>query len=344
MADRTTLRDVAARAGVSTATASLVLNGRRARISDATRDRVRAAATDLGYRPNRVAHGLVTRRTATIALVSDALASDPFTGPLVRGAESAARAAGHLLYIAEAGDAPGDAHALVERLLDQGVDGIVYATTRRRAVPVPRPLREVPTVLLNCTADDAGDAGHGSSAHARGVVLPDDEQAGRLVARHLLASGHTDRIHLVGEVRPNGPSGLERLDGITAELRRAGHELAAHHAVPWWPGPVRSRLDDVLASPTERPTAVVTMNDRTALGVYEAASRRGLAVPGDVSVVSFDDSFLAGWLDPGLTSAALPYAEMGRLAVRLVLGADPAAVHRLPFTLTARASSGPVRS
>lgn len=354
MPRRPTLQDVADACGVSRATASLVLAGRQARISGSTTARVRAAAADLGYRPNRLAHSLASARTQTLALVTDALASDPFTGRFVQAATTAARDRGHLLFVAETGGDEAVEQEVLRRLLDQGVDGYVLAPAQRREIRVPPDLAGERVVLLNATPAPAeaaepaqprsGAADAPTPPTAVAAVVPDDAQAGRLVARALLEAGHTTGIRLVGETVPGGPGGLERRDALRAELAAHGLALHGHDGVPWWPGPVRDALEPVLGGP-HRPTAVVALNDRAALGVYEAAARRRLDVPRDLSVVSFDDSFLARWLDPVLASAALPYEAMGTLAVELLLDAraspGPTCTARVPFTLADAGSLGP---
>ncbi len=119
-----------------------------------------------------------------------------------------------------------------------------------------------------------------------------------------------------------------RREGVLETLSVHGYVLARHVGSRWWPPQTREAFAAELAGtdPADWPTAVIAMNDRTAMGVYQAAQAAGLAVPRDLSVISFDNSEVSWWLDPGLTSMELPYQEMGRLAVDEVLR-DPGTPH-----------------
>ena len=208
---RVTLLDVAVRAGVSTTTASYILNDRSAqmRISPDTERRVREAVADLGYRPNRSARTLRTANTATIGLVSDFLAGGHYASQMLLGASAAAREVDHLLMIGET-DGDLDVEALyIEELLDRQVDGIIYATRTASRIRVPESLRQRRTVLLNCF-DPTADLP---------AVLPDEVAGGRLAARLLVDHGIGDGVYVVGEdPTPHAIAGPERLTGIHEAL------------------------------------------------------------------------------------------------------------------------------
>jgi LacI family transcriptional regulator len=197
---------------------------------------------------------------------------------------------------------------------------------------LPRALEDRPVVLLNCLPRRG----------ALPAVVPDERAAGRAAAAALLERGHTDRIHLVGEVPPGAYAGGERLAGITAELATAGQQLAGHLACVWWPPDTRTAVHPLVAGSAGggRPSAVIAINDRVAMGVYQAAAAAGVRIPEELSVVSFDGSDLARWLHPGLTSVALPYREMGMRAIELLVGEPPGArgLHRVPMPLQVRES------
>src|SRR5688572_27242671 len=184
---RATLADVARRAGLSKTAASMVLNGREGtRLSADAHQRVFRAAEELGYRPNLAARSLRTQKTATIAFISDVVATTRFAGDMIRGALDAAREYNHVLLIAETqGDEAFERHA-IEAMLDRQVDGVIYAAMATRRLEVPSAVLEQPTVLLNATSTDG-----------RPCVLPDDEGAGNTVATALLDHGHRDRIALI---------------------------------------------------------------------------------------------------------------------------------------------------
>lgn len=333
---RVTLTDVARRANLSPSAVSFVLNGREGtRLSEDARERALAAAEDLGYRPNVAARSLRTQKTATIALISDTVATTRFAGGMIRGALDAARAQDHVLLIAETqGDDDLEQHA-IEAMLDRQVDGIVYAAMYSRRVTVPRPLLTHPTVLLNA-----------ASAHQLPAVLPDEESAAYAVATELLEQGHR-RIALIGrnqaterDSRVSLAAGL-RMRGVRKALaehgvRLAGSEPTEDWEVPWGYDGMARLLDS-----RTRPTGVICMNDRLAFGAYNAVAEAGLSIPEDVSIVSFDDDPIATWLRPGLTTAALPHEAMGRLAVELLLDGVPQPGTRwVPMPLRRRASIG----
>ena len=300
---RTILADVAARAGVSVTTASYVLNGRaeEMRISSEAAARVSTAAEQLSYRPNHNARSLRTSRTSTLGIVSDHLASGQYASQMLSGAAAAARARGHLVVIAETGGDPMLEEQLIQELLDRRVDGILYATLSARRVDVPESLGGTRLVLLNCTDPEREVA----------CVVPDEMSGGRLAARTVLGAGAAERLYVVGE----DPSldtiaGLRRMRGILAELAEHDGELAGVVPCAW---EVRPAYDAVSARLTsgDRPTGLVCLNDRIAMGAYQALAAYGLEVPGDVSVVSFDGSGLATWLRPELSSVAIPFHRAG---------------------------------
>jgi LacI family transcriptional regulator len=331
---RATLADVALRAGLSKTAASMVLNGREGtRLSADAHQRVFRAAEELGYRPNLAARSLRTQKTATIAFISDIVATTRFAGDMIRGALDAAREHDHVLLIAETqGDEAFERHA-IEAMLDRQVDGVIYAAMATRRLQVPSAVLAQPTVLLNATSGDN-----------LSCILPDDEQAGGTVAAALLDHGHRDRIALIGrnklkERDPEVSMAAEaRLRGIRKTLAAAGTRLSAEvSCADWLPDNGYSAMRSLLRRATP-PRAVICMNDRLAFGAYQAVAEAGLAIPSDVSIVSFDDDVIAAWLRPGLSTVALPHEEMGRRAVELLLAAKPAEQRLVPMPLRRRSS------
>jgi LacI family transcriptional regulator len=326
---KATLQQVAQRAGVSRTTASFVLTGRDAdmRISQNARDRVVRAALELDYRPNRISRGLRTSVTHTIGLVSDTIATEPFAGEIIRGAVTAALANDRMLFVVET---EGDPHAedqLVRDMLDRQVDGFIYAAMFTQEVQIPARLVGQPLVLLNCWADLQLQ-----------TVIPDEINAGRDAARILLDAGHRDGIYIVGEPAPHLFAGRERVTGVDEALGAARVRCAGILPCAWQPALAHAAVGELLATGV-RPSAFICLNDRVALGVYEALGEEGLRMPDDVSVVSFDDSFLAPWLRPALTSVALPHYDMGKRAVELLVeGGTDAGEHRIAMPVRRRES------
>jgi len=218
-------------------------------------------------------------------------------------------------------------------MLDRGVSGFIYGSMYTRRTTVPRALRDQPLVMMNCLPRGRTPAL---------AVIPDERAAGRTAAEVLLDAGHTERIYLVGETPDGVIAGVERQAGISAALAAQDLELAGWVSCLWWPGPAQEAVTRLLESGAQ-PTALICLNDRVAMGAYHALRHARLTIPHDVSVISFDDSDLASWLEPGLTSIALPHYELGRQAVELLMNREGSGVHRIPMELRARASVGPPR-
>jgi LacI family transcriptional regulator, galactose operon repressor len=331
---RATLLQVAQRAGVSRSTASFVLAGRHLdmRISEDARQRVLRAAQELDYRPNLMARSLRTKVTKTIALVSDTIASDQYAGRAIHGSLAAAVAHGRLLFIGETEGDPVVEERLISDFLDRQVDAFVYASMFTRYVRLPKLLRGRPVVLLNCLTRTAKPTHH--------AVIPDEARAGWSAAEVVAEAGHREGIHLVGDTAQHLFAGRERLAGIRDGLSAAGTKLAGTIGCDWWPDSAYEAVSQALAGGL-RPRVLICLNDRIALGAYQAVRGAGLTIPDDIAVVSFDDSDLAAWLRPQLTSISLPHYQLGWQAVELLLGpeTEPSIV-RVPMPVRRRASSG----
>ncbi|MFJ2884976.1 LacI family DNA-binding transcriptional regulator [Streptomyces sp. NPDC087305] len=337
---RPTSRDVARIAGVSHTAVSFVFNGRAdGNLSPATQERIRQAAAQLGYRPDPVARGLRRRRTAVIGLVTDEIASSPFAGRLLRGAMETAWDSDHLVLTVDSGGDPAKEDAAVAELLDRRVDGIIYAAMSLRRVRVPEGLHRTHSVLANCLPDD----------DSLPAVVPAERAGGRTAARLLLGAGHR-RLAVIGGLddiasveRTRGFRDALRAEGVTVPAEwivRGGGEISTGYA-----GALRL-FDGV--EPGRRPTGVLCYNDRVAAGVLHAATRLGIDVPADLSVVGYDDQeHMAAFLTPPLTSVALPHRAMGEAAARLLLDAieagrtPPPTVRRLACPVVSRDSVGP---
>ncbi|PUB32088.1 LacI family transcriptional regulator [Promicromonospora sp. AC04] len=313
---RVRISDVAAAAGVSTSTVSLVLNDRTgARISEETRVRVREAAATVGYTPNSIARGLRMQRTRTIGLVSDVIATTPFAGRMLAGAQDAAREHGHLVFLVNTDADPAVERDAIRALVDQQVDAMIYACMWHQVVETPADL-PAQSVFLDCRPVSGGHP----------AVVPDELAGGRAAVRELVAAGHR-RIAYVDaeELNPPVASGLRR-QAYLEVLAEAGitPDPAWHvHGSETTSASGRAATERLLDLPADlRPTAIFCFNDRMAAGAYVAARHRGLEIPADLSVVGYDDQQLvAGELDPPLTTVALPHYEMGRWATEVALGA-----------------------
>ena len=300
---RATALDVAAKAGVSQPTVSLVLSGNpKARVSPDTRARVLRAAEELGYRPNLLAQGLVRRRSFALGVVVPDL-GNPFFAAVVSGAEKVAARAGYAVFLCEAGETSAEQH--VEALRSRQIDGVILDAVGGAAL-TPATLAGLNLVLVDeIVADYPG-------------ILSDAEQAGRLAARHLLGHGHR-RLAFIGPAADVRAFRL-RERGFTATLAAEGVPLSSA-TLRRVPATVAGGLQAMrtLLALTPRPTAIFCANDLTALGALKACAMAKVAVPRELSIVGCDDIEVAQLVTPELTTIAIPAREMGARAARLLI-------------------------
>ena len=322
------VRDVAALAGVSRQTVSRVLNDHPDVAAD-TQLRVQAAMAELGYRMNNAARALGTRRSRTLGvLASDALQYGPSRS--IAALEASARAAGYWVSaaFADAGDADAVV-AAVDHLITQGVEGIVVVAPHSQTLEALAALRiDVPVVTL-----------HSAGLGAAGLSV--DQAAGaRLAVAALADAGHTRIAHLAGPA--DWLEAESRAEGFAAELSARGLTAGPVIAGDWSAGSGYAAVDAVRSSGA---TAVFAANDQMALGLLSALHEAGIAVPGDVSVVGFDDTPDAAYYWPALTTVRQDFEELARRAVAVVIGGDSAASALAPVApvLVARASVAPPR-
>jgi DNA-binding LacI/PurR family transcriptional regulator len=327
---RARLVDVAERAGVSTATASLVLRGRPGP-SEATAGAVRAAAADLGYRPDRTASLLARHRSHLLGVLLDV--TSPFHAELVRALDDAAAEHGLDLVLATVTRRRNEAQA-AETLLD----------SRCEALAVLGPA--MPSAALDALADSAHTVvvGREGTARVPGVLVSDD-QGLELAVDHLVGLGHRRIAYLDG---PRGTIATARRTGYRAAMRRhgLGGEVDVVVGGATEEAGVAAARALLERSQPDRPTAVVCFNDRSAIGVVDAVARAGVPVPGRLSVVGYDDSPLARLGTVDLTSVSqepelLARATVERLAAALAgVPGDIVDVVVSP-RLAVRSSSGP---
>lgn len=332
---RPRVSDVAAAAGVSPTTVSHALSGARA-VNAETRDRILAVARELGYVPDRVASGLRRRRTGVVALVGDDLAATPFAGRIIDGARRAGLERDVLLMVGESGGDPEVENDLVARFLAQRVDGLLIARMYHQRAERPAAPDEFPIVLV-----DAAPA----TGWVVDAVVPDEAQIAVLACERLTRAGHRDIAYV--DTLDESRAARGRLLGVRAALGDAGIALGdGRLAVCTSDAAGGRQAGGELLDQDRPPTAVICFNDQIAMGIMQAATRRGIPVPERLSIVGIDDLHpVADALDPGLTTIALPHAEMGRWGMTRLLeridGSPPlkrGRLHRLPGTLVERGS------
>lgn len=330
---RVTIHDVAAAAGVSINTVSRVLND-RPDVGPETRARVQRVIADLGYRPNRLARSLIQRSSRTIGLVVTDC-TNPNTARQIRVVQQTMAAANYGVMIVDTQEDGAQQQDAIHRLEENVVDGIILTPAAAHGASLADLARRLPLVLLNREVLEPVSAD---------VVLNDNAGGAHLAASHLIARGHT-RIAYV-TARRDVSTVRERLRGYAHALAAAGipsdDRLIARAEIT---------VEDAAAATADllrldpRPTAILAYNDFMAVGVLSALQASGLAVPGDVAIVGYDDIVYAPYLQVPLTTVAQQTHEMGRAAAAILLdrlGGDESPPQRLVLapTLVVRASTG----
>ncbi len=306
-----TMKDVAKHVGVSQATVSYVLNDAAGEnIPKETQARVWAGIRELGYRPHIGARQMRTQRTNLLGFVTDVIATTPYAGAIIKGAQDTARAAGKMLLLVSTDGIPAEDHAAIETLLEHRVKGIIYATMYHRAVALPVNLRETKAVLLDCFVEDRSIPS----------VTPDEFNGGYMATEILLRKGHR-RIGFINNDQPV-PASVGRLEGYRRAL--AAHGIAFDPALVCIaqssPAGGYDCTYDLMRLP-DRPTALFCFNDRMAMGAYDALRTLNLNIPEEVAVIGFDNQeIIAASLHPGLSTMQLPHYEMGVWSVKYLLG------------------------
>jgi LacI family repressor for deo operon, udp, cdd, tsx, nupC, and nupG len=328
---RPTSRDVAHAAGVSQAAVSLVLGDKwRGRVSEATAQRVRNAARNLGYRPNLAARNLRLGRTRTVLLVVPALTNEFFAGVYTGAARIAAdHGFGVVLYPSPAGIGPArDPFASAQAALD----GVIASSMAADALSEIRG-DQLPLVMLD--SDPRGSLG-------AATVNLDIADGTRQVAEHLLALGHRHFLHLAADV-PSWTFEVRARELATRVNAVPGTSLRTAHAPLTIEGALTA-TETALADPATRPTALICDDDKLAAGAYKAVRRLGLTVPDDLSVTGLDDLALATAIDPELTTVRLDaetVGERGMQALLAVLEGRTPDAGDIPVQLVVRGSTAP---
>jgi DNA-binding LacI/PurR family transcriptional regulator len=329
---RVTIRDVAARAGVSRQTISRVINGSE-RVSSATEERVRAVIVELGYQPNAIARFMARGRTETLVCLAPNLTDYTFAS-VIDGAEAAVRRCGYYLMSSSAPDSNTFASLIAELIGGGHAEGLLvinpFVDDRYMHLPA-----DAPVVLIGVYA-----AGHTTSS-----VSLDDPAAGRLALEHLLTLGHRRIATITGPLAED--CARERLTAYRQMMAAAGAAVAEGWVAEgnWSAASGFAALNQIMDN-ASTPTAIFAQNDQMAVGVLRAARDRGIAVPEQLSVIGIDDIPLATHFEPPLTTVHQEFAEIGRTAARLLIYAldnpDAAACHvRLAPRLVIRQSTAP---
>lgn len=299
-----TILDVAEEAGVSKSLVSLVMRGSD-RVSASSKEAVLDAARKLGYRPNAAARTMVRRRSYVIGVLVSNF-HNPFFADLIDGIDSAALNAGYRSILTTGNREAERERLAVSTLLEMRVDGLILISPAFEREIAIEASQTVPTVLV----------GKVMKAATVDSVSNDDRKGAGMAVDHLVELGHRRIAHIDGSVEPG------------ARPRRTGYERSMHrHGLDNETRSVRGSFTEEggrtgmrrLLAEGPRPTAVFVANDLAAIGALEVLDAEGLNVPGDISVVGYDNTALAASHRLGLTSIDQPRSEMGHMAAGLIL-------------------------
>jgi len=301
-----TVQQVARAAGVSPATVSRILSGRK-RVSPETREAVERAIAQLKFEPNVLAQSLKRGSSRTVGVLTQDVGS-PFFSELLRGIESALEGTGYESLIASGHWKAADEVQRARRLIARRVDGVVVLTG---------PLTDAQLLPLSEQVPIVSTSSRLRSPRAVGLML-DNEAGGYLATRHLLDLGHHRIAHIVG--RRDHPDAEERLAGYRRALQEAGLPIDERLILEgdYTEASGVLALNRLLHSGAPF-TAIFAANDQTAYGVRLALYRLNIRVPDDVSLVGFDDLPGSLYTTPPLTTVRQPLFEVGRMAAQAML-------------------------
>jgi DNA-binding LacI/PurR family transcriptional regulator len=299
-----TILDVAEEAGVSKSLVSLVMRGSD-RVSASSREAVLEAVKKLGYRPNAAARTMVRQRSYVIGVLVSNL-HNPFFADLIDGIDIAALDAGYRSILTTGNRVAERERLAVATLLEMRVDGLILISPVFQREIAIEASQSVPTVVV----------GKKTRAATVDSVSNDDRAGAAMVVDHLVELGHRRIAHIDGG---GGAGAKPRRTGYERSMRRHGleHEARSVRGSFTEEGG-RTGMMSLLAD-GPRPTAVFVANDLAAVGALEVLGAEGLSVPGDISVVGYDNTAMAASNRLGLTSVDQPRSEMGHMAAGLIL-------------------------
>jgi LacI family transcriptional regulator len=330
---RPTIRDVAAYAGVSIGTASKALNG-QGNLRAATRERVAAAAQELGFAPNVLAKALLAGRTYTVGLITtDSFGR--FSIPVMLGAEDALGAGQISVFMCDTRDDPARERQHLDMLLNRRVDGLIVTGRRIEPRPSIGTALGIPVVYAMTQSLDTDEP----------AILPDDYGGGQLAARHFVAAGRIRVGHITGPER--FLCARKRASGFCEVINSAGADFLADEVLYGeWSERWGREGAHILLRESPDVQAIFCGSDQIARGVAETLTTLGLRVPQDIALIGFDNwEPMALGSEPPLSSIDMCLEDVGRTAAEHLLSAindtPTHGTHIVPCRLVERESSGP---
>ncbi|MFC0141490.1 ribose operon transcriptional repressor RbsR [Erwinia mallotivora] len=299
-----TMKDVARLAGVSTSTVSHVINNNRF-VSDAVREKINAAITQLNYAPSALARSLKLNQTRTIGMLLTA-SSNPFYSEVVRGVERSCYERGYSLVLCNTEGDEDRLHRSLETLLQKRVDGLLIMCTESHIPPAEVLGRypSIPSLMMDWSPFDGGSD----------IIQDNSLLGGEMATRYLISRGYR-RIACIAGPQDKTPARL-RLEGFQQAMKTAGLPILPGYVVSGdfeFEGGYHAMNELLALNPL--PQAVFTSNDAMAVGVYHALYQAGLVVGQDMAVMGYDDIELARYMTPPLTTIHQPKDELGELAI-----------------------------
>ncbi len=298
-----TIKDVAELAGVATSTVSYVLNNNKP-LKAETREKVFAAIEQLGYRPNLIARSLKTRKTATIGIIVPDLANAFFI-EIIRGIEDISEQHGHSVILCNTYENARKEENYLKTLLTRDIDGLIFVGTGKNP-KILSDIKEVPIVVVDRRLGDAFPS-----------VMVDNEKGGHLAVSHLLSRKRAEVLLLTGPLSIN--TYFERMNGYLRALKEAGmtrNDLLIRECTVSYDGGQKA-MESVLAEKLSF-GSIFAANDLIALGAFNILMKQHILLPGDMSLIGFDDIPTAHIITPGLSTIRQPTYEIGAKAANIL--------------------------
>ncbi len=307
---RISMADVAKKIGVSRATVSYVINDiPDSNIPDSTRKKVWEAVEELGYRTNAFAKCLRGGKSDVLGFITDNIADMPFIVDIIKGAQDEALKKNKLLLVMDI-QSDQKTEEKIFSLMDQWqVGGIIYATTLHRSIEVTNCFFYNKTILVDCF----------STKHDLPSIVPNEIQGGYIATKELINHGFKKIAFINGPVSHEASIG--RLKGFTNVMNESNLDIKKDwiRNGDWWQESGYDNALDLLKMENP-PEAIFCANDWMAMGVYDAAKKLQVKIPDDIAVIGFDNrQMIANHMHPALTTVALPYYEMGKNAMQMLL-------------------------